>query len=113
MIAPTKDSVKIGIKDLNSKTLEEIALIAEKAIEKYLLKHVGKSNLHNLDTRVNVEYEDELIVDISAQATFSPLFEKKKDELLAEAIETAFISVEKKLREIANEQRNKEKSSNS
>ncbi|MCD6484543.1 MAG: DUF3194 domain-containing protein [Candidatus Odinarchaeota archaeon] len=99
----TTNPIKIGLKDLDSKTLEEIALLAEKTIEKYLLKHVGKSALHNLDTRVNVEYDDELIIDISAQATFSPLFEKKKDELLTGAIESAFVAVEKKLREIANE----------
>ena len=100
---------KIGIKNLDSKTLEEIALLAEKTIEKYLVKRTGKSNLHNLNTSVSVEYNDELTVDIYAQATFSPLFEEIKDKLLEEAVSAAFETVEKKLREIANEHPNKEK----
>ena len=95
--------VKIGIKTLDSKTLEEIALLAEKAIEKYLVKRVGKNNLHNLDTGVSMEYNDELTVEIYAQVTLSPLFEDVKDKLLDEAVNAAFATVEKKLREISNE----------
>lgn len=100
---------KIGIKTLDSKTLEEIALLAEKAIEKYLVERIGKSNLHNLDTKVSVEYNNELTMDVYAQATLSPLFEEVKNKLLDEAVNAAFETVEKKLREITNERPNKEK----
>lgn len=90
----------IGIPELTSKQVEKLCEVAEKAAREYVLSQLSSRRINVLDITVETERAKQVSINVDVEIVLSPSTKKYSVEKLAnEAIEKAFASVEKHLRE--------------
>lgn len=93
---------EIGLPELNSKQVEELCEIGEKAVRDYISSKISARRISALDVTIDVEGAKPITVNIDIEIVLSPLmkdYDAKK--LVNEAKQKAFSAIEAYLRNIA------------
>ena len=93
---------EIGIPELTLEQVEELCEVAERAAREYLLSKFPAHRVSNLNVTVETEGTRPVTVNVDVEFSLSPLLKNcDADKLAKEATRSAFISVERYLRELA------------
>jgi histone H3/H4 len=92
----------LGIPELSSKQIEEACIIAEEAARKYIHSKVPKKMVETLNISAELEGTKPANLKVEVEINLSPLGRNSDVQKLAsEAVNEAFKSTEKYLRELA------------
>jgi len=92
---------EIGISELNSKQAEKLCEIAEKTVRKNVLSKVPIKKISDIDITIDIEWSKPVTVNVDLQITLSHIMKDYDvQKMTNEAIEKAFLAIEKYLREI-------------
>jgi len=92
----------LGISELTDEQMEELCTTAEEAARKHVLSKVPSKKIETLDISVEVEGIKPLNLTVDINIQLSPLIKNFDVQKLAdEAMNEAFVSAEKYLREFA------------
>jgi len=98
----SKPLKEIGISELNPKQAEKLCEISEKTVRKHLLSKVPIKNISDIDITIDIEWSKPIIVNVDLQITLSYIMKDYDvQKMTNEAIEKAFLAIEKYLREIS------------
>jgi hypothetical protein len=93
---------ELGLSELTSEQIEELCVIAEKAARVYVLSKVSSKRVEKLDISVEAEGTKPVTLTVDVDIALSPLMKNfDVQKLVKEAMEEAFKSAEKYLRELA------------
>lgn len=92
----------LGIRQLTSKEIEELCSIAEEAARTYILSIIPPKKIETLNVSAEAEGNKPVTLDIDVAITLSTsMKEIDAQKLVDKAVEEAFTSAEKYLREKA------------
>jgi hypothetical protein len=92
----------LGIPELTSKQIEELCLVAEKAAREYVHSRIPSGKMDELNVSAEAEGAKPVVLKIDVEVTLSPSMQKiDAQKLVDEAVEAAFFSAEKCLKELA------------
>lgn len=98
-----KKVVHIGLPELTGEELIEVGELAQEAVIDYIFKYLSRSEVKDIEVTARVSREDTLDLELEVYLEV-PIFVKVDvDALVDEAIENAYKKVEKRLMEIAGE----------
>jgi hypothetical protein len=93
---------ELGLPELTSEQIEQLCAVAEETARKYVLSKVRLKGIETLDISVEAESAKPTTLTVDININLSPLMKNLDAQMLAkEAVEEAFKSAEKYLREIA------------
>jgi len=93
--------VEIGIPELKSEQIEELCSIVEKTARQYVTSKVSPKRIEALNISVETEGTKPVRLTVDVDVSLSPLMKDfNVQKLVDEAIEEAFTSAEKYLREL-------------
>jgi hypothetical protein len=93
---------ELGLPELTSEQIEELCTIAEEAAREYILSKVSSKRIDSLNVSVEVEGAKPVTLTVNVDIALSPLMKNfDAQKLVKEAMEEAFKSAEKYLREQA------------
>ncbi|USG99772.1 DUF3194 domain-containing protein [Thermococcus argininiproducens] len=98
-----KRVVHIGLPELTEEKLIEVGELAQEAVIDYIFKYLTRSEVKDIEVTARINREDTLDLELEVYLEV-PIFVKVDvDTLVDEAIENAYKKVEKRLMEIAGE----------
>jgi hypothetical protein len=91
---------ELGLPELTSEQIEELCTIAEEAAREYVLSKVSSKRIDTLNVSVEAEGAKPVTLTVDVHIALSPLMKNfDVQKLVKEAMEEAFKSAEKYLRE--------------
>jgi hypothetical protein len=91
---------ELGLPELTSEQIEELCAIAEEAAREYVLSKVSSKRIDTLNVSVEAEGVKPVTLTVDVDIALSPLMKNfDAQKLVKEAMEEAFKSAEKYLRE--------------
>ena len=92
----------LGIPELTSEQIEELCLIAEEAAREYVHSKIPSGKIEELDVCAEAEGAKPVVLKIDVEVTLSPSMQNiDVQKLVDKAVEAAFLSAEKRLKELA------------
>lgn len=93
---------ELGIRELTSKQLEELCSVSEEAAREYVLSMIPSKNIETLDVSAEADGNQPVTINVDVAITLSPSMKDfDVQRLVDKAVEEAFASAEKYLRENA------------
>jgi hypothetical protein len=92
---------ELGIPELNSKQIEELCSVAEKAAREYVLSKVPSKRIDALNISVETEGAKPVTLTIEVDVSLSPLMKNSDvQKLVDETVKEAYASAEEYLRKL-------------
>ncbi|KUH33591.1 hypothetical protein APY94_05195 [Thermococcus celericrescens] len=96
-----KRVIHIGLPELSEEELIEVGELAQETIIKHVFDVLNRSDVKDIEVTMRINREDTLDLEVEVYLEV-PIFVKVDvEELIDEAVEEAYETVERKLREIA------------
>ncbi|NJE60883.1 DUF3194 domain-containing protein [Thermococcus sp. 21S7] len=99
--------IHIGLPELSEEQIIEIGELAQETIIKHVFDVLNRSDVKDIEVTMRINHGETLDLEVEVYLEV-PIFVKVDVEgLIDEALEKAYAAVERKLREIADEGKNK------
>jgi hypothetical protein len=102
-----KRVIHIGLPELDEEELIKIGELAQEVVLRYVFGRLTRSEVKDIEVTTRINREETLDLEIEVYLEVPVFVRIDVEKLIDEAIDRAYDTVEKKLREISNERKGK------